>query len=249
MMTMMMNTSGRSAIIALVVLLIVGFSSGVKMNGMIDRAESPMAFMLRQQLGNLKQAVEAPPQSGCCSPSQWETEAYEFNQIGPVFHKIYYDSINKLVRWDRSGYLEKPNVYSELTTFTNYTTEPFRYEWLYYPLTNECELYGADEFNAWCFGAQVANQTFLGTLTLSGQTQNIWNEDQNGFVWTSSEDLCLPTFSALGSFDTWFFFNSTVGISDPSVFTPPSVCNTNSLHSAQQMRTRDNRQRVAGLFL
>jgi len=188
----------------------------------------------------------SPPSSsnptGCCSPSQWESYAYESDRVGHVNHHIHYDAIKKFVRWDRVGYLESPDVNQTFQLYTNYTTEPFRMEWLYDPATKECILFGADEFNEWCFG-ESSNQYYQQIVTLSGVNSILWGEMGNDFSWTSDVKNCLPT-STVYDADLIVFYNTTIGIADPSVFEIPSPC---SIIPASQMLPLSKRKQLTGL--
>jgi hypothetical protein len=106
-------------IFGLVVLsCIVGTVNGVKID-----FEQAKDIWNANNIKSLPLSKVSPPTSNdCCSPQQWETLGWEVNHLGSVFHVIYYDAINKLVRWDRYGNLEKPGVYDVLILWTNYTT-------------------------------------------------------------------------------------------------------------------------------
>lgn len=212
-----MGRIGTLVCVAVVVLVAMVAGSRVGAVSVADLEQAKALWMANQLVAS------APPTTpDCCTPDQWETWAWEVNQIGSILHRIHYDAINKLVRWDRYGNLEKPGVYDVLILFTNYTTQPFRKEWLYRPDNNTCDLYGADEFNPWCFGS-TSGQVPAGTATISESQNNVWMQPVNNFYWTSTADTCLPVVVALDN-DQTLFFNTTLGIADPSVFVIPQIC-------------------------
>eukprot|EP00026_Physarum_polycephalum_P018163 Phypoly_transcript_19645.p1 GENE.Phypoly_transcript_19645~~Phypoly_transcript_19645.p1 ORF type:complete len:203 (+),score=21.84 Phypoly_transcript_19645:74-682(+) len=180
------------------------------------------AFLLFCFLSFLLAGVLSGNPKGCCSPPQWEILAEERNSLGTVFHHIYYDSVNQLVRWDRVGNLESPNVQSALYTYTDYKKGV---EYYYLPLNNSCEPYGPDQFTEWCYGPISVGQNFVSNITIAGSACTVWENTQNDMKWISSDSECLPVMRQHAD-DTFIFYDSTIGV-EPSDFVPPTIC-TNS---------------------
>jgi len=126
-----------------------------------------------------------------------------------------------MVRWDRIGNLESVGVEDHLIIITNYTTTN---EYLIDPIANECVVYGADAWYDWCFG-EVAGQNFVQNYTIDSVQYSEWNNEFNGFTWVSLASNCLPHLTSHMN-DQVVFYNPIIGISNPAVFTPPSICNS-----------------------
>jgi len=171
-------------------------------------------------------------QNGCCTPPQWETTAIEVNALGQVNHHIWYDATALLVRWDRTGNIESPNTITYEQMWINYTINPqygVPMEYIYDPThPNTCVGDGADAFNKWCYGPLAGGQSFVSKVTIAGKACTLWGNMGNGFQWISDDSSCLP-ISIKHEADSMFtiFTNTTLGIRDRSVFTPPAIC-TNS---------------------
>eukprot|EP01111_Echinosteliopsis_oligospora_P002537 TRINITY_DN1381_c0_g1_i1.p1 TRINITY_DN1381_c0_g1~~TRINITY_DN1381_c0_g1_i1.p1 ORF type:complete len:186 (-),score=30.04 TRINITY_DN1381_c0_g1_i1:31-588(-) len=155
---------------------------------------------------------------GCCSPPQWEVLGYETNSVGIVFHHIFYDSINRLVRWDREGAVENATTI-RLQTFANFTSG---IEFLYYPDVNECVTHWPDSFTEWCYGCSVG-QTYLKNITVDEIECMAWSAANDEMIWLSSVDGCLPVLYEYKN-KTIIFDDATLAITNPSVFVPPYIC-------------------------
>jgi len=168
---------------------------------------------------------------GCCTPPQWEIWGYEENFLGETTHHIYYDSVLNFVRWDREGNLENSSVISQISVITNYTPMANGQinEYLIYP--NKCELYGADTFYPWCYGAQ-ASQQFVQNFSINGATYVEWEGLGNDFTWTTVGNNCMP-FSQYHMGSSVSFFTANIGPIDPSVFQVPAMCNDAQVQSTK----------------
>jgi len=102
--------------------------------------------------------------AGCTAPPQWTVSGVETNRLGVVQHQVWYDQINNVIRWDRTGVLEPGTGVQTLSLVTNYTSEV---EYLIYPDTTVCLDYGPDAFYPWSFGSS-AGQVFVQNFTSNG---------------------------------------------------------------------------------
>ena len=161
----------------------------------------------------------------CCTAPQWEGWAFGYSPLGLVQHHIYYDAVNKLVRWEQFGALESPALLQRIT-IANYTLSKAGYyaEYVVYPQELKCELYGADTFYPWCYGEGYGRPLVQQNLTLGNTTLNVWGNADVGFMWTSTVHECLP-FSALHQGTSLQFTDVRVGSISPQVFGPPTYCN------------------------
>lgn len=116
-------------------------------------------------------------------------------------------------------------------------------EWYYNVNTGECEEFGLDYWNDWCYGTVGQSQTFYSQNEFNGQTVNTW---QNGeFFYTSSSSSCLPVINSRVSGDLTMFYDVNTSPIDPSVFIPPAVCHTKTTISSDikhQRKTSPNKQ-------
>ena len=143
------------------------------------------------------------------------------NSLGKTAHNIYYDSVSRWVRWDRSGNLEKLGVQETIITWTDYNK---LIEYVYFVDRNSCEQYGPDAFYPWCYGADFEQEN-IGSITVAGLPATQWAQQQGGpFQWTSLDKNCLPLTTMEIGFFTTSFFNTTVGPSSPQTWKLPDIC-------------------------
>jgi hypothetical protein len=152
------------------------------------------------------------------------------SNLGSVSQNIYYDKIGQQVRWDRAGNLEQRGVSQTIISWSQYNVGPVGQhpEYVYFVEQGKCFTYGADEWNDWCFGLPVEQQSFVGSTQVNGVACSVWENKLQGFTWVSRNSPCLPvsTMQSIpnGSVQSTLFHNTTVGIKDMSVFDVPSVC-------------------------
>jgi len=171
-------------------------------------------------------------QKGCCTPDQWETTAIEVNAIGQVNHRIWYDAKNLLVRWDRTGNVDSPDIIAHQQNFINYTVNPqygVPMEYLYSPDSpTKCVADGADAFYKWCYGPISSAQVFIETIMIAGQACSVWGNEGNGFEWISQDAACTPVGLKNKNNNMFMIFtDTTLGIKNPDVLKPPAVCLNN----------------------
>jgi hypothetical protein len=158
----------------------------------------------------------------CCSPPQWQIAGHEYNSLGYVSHYIWYDEMMNMVRWDKTGNLESSQQTDKLIVITNYTTSN---EYLIYPDRSECELYGADAWYSWCFGAG-SGQYFVSNYSIGSTKFSEWTNEANGFTWVSYANECLPRMTSHLD-DQIIFQDFKIGpFNTKEVFAIPAFCSS-----------------------
>jgi hypothetical protein len=175
---------------------------------------------------------EAPPTdstASCCTPISFTASAIETNSVGTVVHDIWFDGFTQMVRWDRRGNIEESGVEDYLVTITNYTVLPGEQvnEFLILPDSKQCELYGADQFYPWCYGAAAGQEFVMNTTMEDGVEYSVWKQD-NGFNWITYAKSCTP-YSVSHLNDQIVFTNHFIGAINPTVFTIPAYCDSNTI--------------------
>jgi len=179
---------------------------------------------------------------GCCTMPQWEGRFYETGSWRhPTIGYIAYDATNQFMRVDTVSGSGRTIYDGTFRMYMNFTSG---IEWYYNPATGHCGAYGLDYWNDWCYGTPGQSETFLESIQIGGTTANVW---QNGdFFFTASQDSCVPMVfnrPATGSFT--IYYNVTAGISDRSVFVPPTTCHLpDGVESLDQLQKMPNEHRA-----
>jgi len=162
---------------------------------------------------------------GCCTIPQWSALSYQTGSWRhPTTSTLFYDSVNKLMRVDSfSG--DGVTIYDGFfSMFLNFTSG---IEYYLNVHTGKCELYGLDAWNDWCY-SQQENEAYTSSVSVGGTTVDVWqNSDFNFLV----SPPCIPFGLQRANGDFTLYYNLTAGISDPSVFTPPSQCSKSAVKS------------------
>lgn len=159
----------------------------------------------------------------CCTPPQFTLEAYEVStwRRNPTLKKYYYDATNKLFRVDtNSGYGTSPRDGS-FVMISNFTSG---IEYYYNVALGTCDLYGLNYWSDWCYGS-VNKQKYQNTFSVGSEMANAWVQDDTPFVWTATQNACVPISNMRqDTGETTFFFNMKVGAPVASVFVVPDAC-------------------------
>jgi hypothetical protein len=134
----------------------------------------------------LKQLAEASDVT-CSTPPVWSMVCAEATPLGFVTHRIWWDSVKKLTRWDQLGNLWSATVQDTLVAINNYTA-PLEYVNFITSL-KKCYIYGNDALYPWSYGASNG-QTYEGRIG----SLDTWTR-AGGFSWVTQDlggGLCKP---------------------------------------------------------
>ena len=83
--------------------------------------------------------------TSCSTPDRWHASLVEVNQWGAVNHTIWWDAIQRLTRWDKSGALDASGS-SDLSLVNDYN-QPLEY--VNFLSLGQCHIYGNDAWYFW----------------------------------------------------------------------------------------------------
>jgi len=91
--------------------------------------------------------------------------------------------------------------------------------------------------NDWCYGTTNQSESYFSSFTIAGAACDLWNNGD--FFFGNTQVGCLPVSLSRTTGDITVYYNVTMGISDPSVFSAiPSVCLHHQLQQPQPHRVR-----------
>ena len=170
-------------------------------------------------------AIDVPSKENsfgdCCAPPQFEANFQTGSNFLPETGtgRYVYDSINKFV------YVEVPTRGRAGTNqhWANFTSG---IEWNYDPVSGQCEPYGLDLWNDWCYGT-TQNELFDSSITIGNQVMNKYVHKAADFTWVATQPLdgCLPVMRSRSITGEVTIYSDVVDkISDPAIFVPNPTC-------------------------
>jgi hypothetical protein len=167
---------------------------------------------------------------GCQTPPRFVAQGEETDFAGAVTmeHKIHYDTVYGMVKWERSnvkfGGEYSMTDYWNLTDAGGYT--PQYIVGLDGPET--CSLYGGDKFFPWAYGAGVG-QELIGEQLVGDFTVREYAIAAAGMQFAAKipkgAGYCLPVkFRQTGKQDINWSISNAVDKIDPAVFVVPAMC-------------------------
>jgi len=166
----------------------------------------------------------------CCTAKQFEARGREVlvSKGQTMEFAVYYDAINKFIRWDQWFFDSNLQFLFKWELFTNYNT---LLEYIYDPATNSCELTGPDAIYEWCYGS-TPEMKYLGKKKCEHQFQQCdhWEMDNGYEFWSIAEsgNNCKPFKSRHanhhGVTNTMEYYFFKEGISDSHIFDLPVSC-------------------------
>jgi hypothetical protein len=144
----------------------------------------PPAPLAQPAVGNNSANVK---DGSCSTPPVWSMVCAEATPLGFVSHRIWWNSVKQLTRWDQSGNLWSATTQDTLVAINNYTA-PLEYVNFITSL-KKCFIYGNDALYPWSYGASNG-QTYEGRIG----SLDTWSR-AGGFSWVTQDlgdGLCKP---------------------------------------------------------
>jgi len=153
----------------------------------IEIVASPQPLLSTSPASPLKQPAAVKEDMTCSTPPVWSMVCAEATPLGFITHRIWWDSVRQLTRWDQIGNLWSASTQDSVVAINNYTT-PLEYVNFVTSL-KKCFIYGNDVFYPWSYGASNG-QSYEGR---SGSL-DMWAKT-GGFSWVTQDlggNLCKP---------------------------------------------------------
>lgn len=161
--------------------------------------------------------------TGCTTPESWIANFTEMNAWGFVQHRVWWDSVNELTRWDKVGNIDASGV-SSLSLINNYKTANGPVEWVNFVSQSKCYVYGPDAFYPWSYGSAMS-MVLVGTEN-GVDTYEMDSPAATPFKWVTQDlggGLCSPLAWSRGQASA-VLTDIAVGPIDSSIFVPDASC-------------------------
>jgi hypothetical protein len=174
--------------------------------------------------------LRLPSDYSCSTPSSWIANFTETNPNGFVQHSLFWDSISKKTRWDKSGALDSSGISSSLSLINDYSKTPMPIEWVNFITAGACYAFGNDAFYSFSFGS-LNNMTHVSRSSFGLDYWEIIGAPHAKWITQELDDSsgnCKPI--------AWILGESSVSLSsfatgpiDQDVFIPASSCTSNPI--------------------